>query len=51
MEENLVNIIKSGVSCDNISVIVIIDGIETMNKDMASYFEEVERENDTLIEE
>jgi hypothetical protein len=38
VEKNIKNMVRSGTSCDDITVVVIIDGIETMSPDMVEFF-------------
>lgn len=42
---------KNGTSCDDITVVVMIDGIEKMHKSMVGFFEETNKSNETFIDE
>jgi len=48
---NIDGIIRSGVSPDDIFVVVVIDGVRSVDKSMYEYFEEFERESQTFLEE
>ncbi len=45
VEENILNLVKNGVSCDDVTVVVIMDGIEKIDPSMVKFFEEMDREN------
>lgn len=43
--------IRSGVCPDDIFVVVMIDGVQSVDKSIYEYFEEFERESEVFIEE
>lgn len=51
IEDNVANLIKSGVHPDSIAVFVIMDGIEKVDSSVVGYFEELERESHIYLGE
>lgn len=48
---NIDELIRSGVSPDDIFVVVVIDGVRNVDKSLFEYFEEFERESQIFLEE
>ena len=42
---------KAGTSCDDISVVVILDGIEKMDSSIVDFFEIMHRQCGTFVEQ
>lgn len=49
--DNIDKLTKSGVSPDDIVVVVVVDGLQNLDSSMFDYFEEFERESQIFIEE
>jgi hypothetical protein len=49
--QNVDEMVRSGVSPDDIFVVVVIDGVQKVDKSLYEYFEEFERESETFLEE
>lgn len=48
---NVDEMIRSGVSPDDVFVVVMIDGIQNVDKTLYEYFEEFQRESEIFLEE
>lgn len=49
--QNIDQLIRSGVSPDDMFVVVMIDGVKNVDRSLYEYFQEFERESDTFIDE
>lgn len=49
--QNVDELIRSGVCPDDIFVVVMIDGVQSVDRSIYEYFEEFERESETFLEE
>jgi molecular chaperone GrpE (heat shock protein) len=49
--DNIDEMIRSGVSPDDIFVVVMIDGVQSVDSSLYEYFEEFERESQIYLEE
>lgn len=49
--DNIDKLTKSGVSPDDIVVVVVVDGLQNLDSSMFDYFEEFERESQIFLEE
>ena len=49
--QNIDELVRSGVSPDDMFVVVMIDGVKNVDKSLYEYFQEFERESDTFIDE
>ena len=51
VEDNIVTMANNGTNYDDITVVVIIDGIQKMHSTMVKFFEETSRQCETWIED
>ena len=49
--QNVDELIRSGVCPDDVFVVVMIDGVQSVDRSIYEYFEEFERESETFLEE
>ncbi len=49
--QNIDQLVRSGVSPDDIFVVVMIDGVKNVDRSLYEYFQEFQRESDTFIDE